>query len=198
MNKETRQTRTMKSNIRTRADPGEEMVIEGYFVVFNTPTELFPGAWETISNSAFDSALDGDIRALRNHDTSVVLGRTKSGTLDLHTDEKGLYGIIRINPKDTEAVNLYERVKRGDIDQCSFGFIITDEEEEYRKDGSVLWTIKSVELFEVSVCTFPAYENTEVSARSIEFADIKRKKLEVKKNELKERLKNGIKTVDVE
>ena len=189
MNSEKRQTRTMKSLIRTRADPGEEMLIEGYFAVFNNPTELFPGAWEQIAPCAFDDTLTGDIRGLRNHDTSVVLGRTKAGTLELKVDEKGLYGTIKINPKDSEAVNLYERVKRGDVDQCSFGFYITDEEIENRSDGTVLWTIKGVELLEVSVCTFPAYEDTGVSARSEDLENMQERKLEARKNKLKERLK---------
>ena len=198
MNSEKRQTRTMKSLIRTRADPGEEMLIEGYFAVFNNPTELFPGAWEQIAPCAFDDTLTGDIRGLRNHDTSVVLGRTKAGTLELKVDEKGLYGTIKINPKDSEAVNLYERVKRGDVDQCSFGFYITDEEIENRSDGTVLWTIKGVELLEVSVCTFPAYEDTGVSARSADLESMQKRKLEARKNKLKERLKNGIKTAGAE
>lgn len=83
-------------------------------------------------------------------------------------------GKIRINPKDSDAMNLYERVKRGDVDQCSFGFDILDQETEYREDGTVHWTIKSVKLYEVSVCTFPAYEDTSVSARKKDYEDIKR------------------------
>ena len=197
MNRSDRQTRTVVSEIKTRAEP-EELVIEGYFAVFNNTTELFPGGYEKIAPTAFDKTLGNDIRALRNHDTSVVLGRNKAKTLELRADSHGLYGVIRVNPKDTEAVNLYERVKRGDVDQCSFGFFINSEKTEFQEDGSILWIIEDVDLFEVSVCTFPAYEDTGVSARSLEYADIKKKKLESRKNALKERLKHGITTVDVE
>ena len=72
-----------------------------------------------------------------------------------------------INPNDTDAVNIYERVKRGDVSQCSFGFDILDEETEFIENSDAIhWTIKAVKLYEVSVVTFPAYEETYVSARS--------------------------------
>src|SRR5690606_33485190 len=103
------------------------MYIEGYWVVFNQETELWPGAFEEIAPTAFDGSLDRDVRALINHDSTLVLGRTKAGTLELRVDSHGLWGRVKINPKDTDAVNLYERVKRGDVDQCSFGFNILDE-----------------------------------------------------------------------
>ena len=74
-------------------------------------------------------------------------------------------------------MNLYERVKRGDVDQCSFGFDILEESFEDR-GTSVHWTIKKVKLYEVSVVTFPAYEDTSVSARGKQLADIKKKSAE--------------------
>ena len=88
-------------------------------------------------------------------------------------------------------MNLYERVKRGDVDQCSFGFEIIDEEVQYREDGSVHWIIKRVKLYEVSVCTFPAYEATSVTARKRDFAEIKRRQTEVWREKMKRRIKNG-------
>ena len=63
-------------------------------------------------------------------------------------------------------MNLYERVKRGDVDQCSIGFDIVSEDIEIREDGSTHWTIKETKLYEVTCCTFPAYEETNISARS--------------------------------
>ena len=122
--------------------------------------------------------LSDDIRALINHDTSLVLGRTSAHTLELKTDSHGLWGHIDINPNDTDAMNLYERVKRGDVDQCSFGFDITTEDTDIRDDGSVHWTIKGVKLYEVSVCTFPAYSATSVSARNAEALDLIKKRKE--------------------
>lgn len=157
---------------------------------YTIQTELWTGAFEEIAPGAFDNTLSNDIRALINHDTSLVLGRTKAGTLELKTDSRGLWGRIKINPNDTDAVNLYERVKRGDVDQCSFGFNIISEETEYRDDGTVKWIIKEVDLHEVSVCTFPAYEETGVQARHKQVEQYKQRQLQERKNKLKERLRN--------
>ena len=166
MNEENRmayQARSSKSKFETRETDGE-MYISGYFAVFNSEYEIWPGAVESVAETAFDGALSDDIRCLIDHETRLVLGRNKAGTLTLKTDARGLWGEVRINPNDQDAVNLYERVKRGDVDQCSFGFDILDEEFEDRGD-IVKWTIKKVKLYEVSVVTFPAYGETSVSAR---------------------------------
>ncbi len=184
-----RQTRSVSTDLKTRAVDGEEMVIEGYFAVFNRATELWPGAYEELSPEAFNETLGNDIRGLINHDTTLVLGRNKSGTLELKADSHGLWGKIRINPNDSDAVNIYERVKRGDVDQCSFGFNILKEDTDFREDGSVKWTIRKVDLHEVSVCTFPAYEETGVQARKSEIEQHQKRQLDQRKHQLKERLK---------
>lgn len=187
MDRNKKQTRSLKTELKTRSE-GENMTIEGYFVVFNSQTELWTGAYEEIAPQALDDTLSNDIRALINHDTTLVLGRNKAGTLELKKDSRGLWGSIKINPNDTDAVNLYERVKRGDVDQCSFGFNVTSEETDWRDDGTVKWTITGLDLHEVSVCTFPAYEDTGVAARSKEVEQHKEKQLQVRKAKLKERL----------
>ena len=176
--------------LQTRADNNEtdEMKITGYFVVFNSETELYDGMYEEISDKAFANIDLSDIRALADHDTAKVLGRTKSNTLKLSVDDKGLYGEITINKNDSEAVNLYERVKRGDIDQCSFGFNILDETMDTRADGSTKWTITEIELFEVSVVTFPAYADTAVEARSEQMKQLEKRNLQTRKAKLKERI----------
>lgn len=167
----------------------DEMKITGYFVVFNSETNLYESVYEEISDKAFENIDLSDIRALADHDTAKILGRTKSQTLSLSVDEKGLFGEITINKNDTEAVNLYERVKRGDIDQCSFGFNILNEIMEQREDGSVKWTITEIELFEVSVVTFPAYQDTSVEARSEQMKQLEKRNLQTRKAKLKERIK---------
>ncbi|NMF06537.1 HK97 family phage prohead protease [Clostridium beijerinckii] len=195
MSRIERQTRSMSIALETRDNAdSNEMYIEGYFIVFNQPTELWLGAYEEIAPTALNNTLSNDIRALINHDTRLVLGRNKSGTLGLKVDSRGLWGRIRINPNDSEAVNVYERVKRGDVSQCSFGFNIISEETEWRDDGSVKWTITEVDLHEVSVVTFPAYEETGVQARHKSVEAYREKQILQKKNNLKVRLKNyGIK-----
>lgn len=185
------ETRTCSAEFETREVETGKKTIAGYFAVFNSETELFPGAYESIDPAAFDKTISGDIRALVNHDRTLVLGRTKAGTLRLRTDSHGLYGEIDINENDSDAVNLYERVKRGDVSQCSFGFDIQKEEEEWRDDGTVKWTLKEVELWEVSPCTFPAYEDTGVQARSNEVAQHREKELKKWKHETLGKLQGG-------
>ncbi len=188
--KET-QKRTMLTKYETREEQDGQKVIAGYFAVFNSETELWPGAYESIGEEAFDSTLGNDIRALTNHDATLVLARNKAGTLKLSKDSRGLWGEISINEKDTDALNLYERVKRGDVDQCSFGFNILDEETEWRDDGTVKWTIRKVDLHEVSVCTFPAYEETGVQARHREVEQHREKQAQQWRHSITSRLKGG-------
>lgn len=178
------------SHLKTRAESSGEMYISGYFSVFNSTYQLWDGATESIAPAAFDGALEDDIRCLVDHDTRLVLGRTKAGTLTLRVDEKGLWGEVKINPADQDAVNLYERVKRGDVDQCSFGFEIL--EEEYAEDpqsGTIHWTIKKVKLYEVSIVTFPAYEDTSVQARKDQYQTIRKREFDVWKRTIMKKLK---------
>lgn len=190
MSRETRQLRTVATQFETRQE-GEAPHISGYFAVFNTNYEIAPGMSESIAPGAFSRTLGNDVRALINHDTTLVLGRTKAGTLQLREDSHGLWGDIQINPNDQDAMNLYERVKRGDVDQCSFGFEIVSEETEFREDESVHWTITEVNLFEVSACTFPAYEATNISARAAQRDTIKARELAAWKETMKGVLAHG-------
>lgn len=192
MDRELRQVRSIASEFNTRED-GEEPKISGYFAVFNSNYDIAPGMSESVAPGAFDGTLSGDIRALVNHDTTLVLGRTSAHTLELRQDEHGLWGEISVNRKDTDAMNLYERVKRGDVNQCSFGFEITDEESTVSDNGDVHWTIKGVNLFEVSCCTFPAYQQTNISARSEQRDNIKKRETEAWRVRMKERLNHGTK-----
>lgn len=184
------QTRTLTSDFKTRED-GKDLRIEGYFAVFNSTYEMWPGATESIAEGAFDGTLGDDIRALIDHETRLVLGRNSAGTLELKQDSHGLWGSILINPNDQDAMNLYARVQRGDVNQCSFGFDILDEETEFLEDGSVHWTIKQVRLYEVSVCTFPAYTETSVQARKQDYKDLIDRRAAAYREELRSRLKKG-------
>lgn len=175
---------------QTRADDGN-LYIEGYFAVYGSKYWLWDDAYETIEPGAFDGETERDVRALVDHDTRLVLGRTTAGTLTLRIDEKGLWGSILINPKDQDAMNLYERVKRGDVNQCSFGFDIVEQSTDYNEDGPSVWHLRKVKLWEVSVATFPAYEDTQVEARKAEINDIKRRKAEKWRADMKTKIKGG-------
>ena len=172
---------------QTRAEDGN-LYIEGYFAVYNSRYNLWDDAYETIAPGAFEGETRKDVRALCNHDTTLVLGRTTAGTLTLRTDEVGLWGSIIINQADQDAMNLYERVKRGDVTQCSFGFDIVDQDVEYQDGEPTVWVIKKVRLYEVNVVTFPAYEDTGVSVRRREFAELARRKTEAWKAKARARL----------
>lgn len=189
MDREIRQMRSVASEFQTRED-GEDLKIEGYFAVFNSIYDIGAGMSEEVAPGAFSETLSGDIRALVNHDTTLVLGRTLAHTLELREDTRGLWGSISINPNDTDAMNQYQRVKRGDVSQCSFGFDILEEDTEIRENGDVHWTIKKVRLYEVSCCTFPAYESTNISARSEERDRLLERKAEAWRTKMKERIKD--------
>ena len=177
MERDKRQMRSIDAQFQTRED-GEDLYIEGYFAVFNSIYDIGYGMSESIAPHAFDNTISDDVRALINHDTTLVLGRTSAHTLELRQDERGLWGKIAINPNDSDAMNLYARVKREDVTQCSFGFDIISEDTEFSENGDVHWTIREVKLYEVSCCTFPAYEETSISARTRDLEEIKKRRTE--------------------
>lgn len=189
--RDTRQLRCLPVEFQTREADGE-LYIEGYFAVFNSEYEFWPGATETILPGAFDESISGDVRALVNHNSDLVLARTKSGTLELKQDSRGLWGRIRVNQDDRAALDLYARVKRGDVSQCSFGFGIESELFVDLGDGKCRWEIEKVNpLYEVSPCTFPAYEETGISARKADYEAARQRSLEAWRVQAKAKLKGG-------
>jgi uncharacterized protein len=143
--------------------------ITGYAAVFDSPSEVLFGFFrEIIKPGAFKSSISGgDVRALWQHDTSMVMGRTKAGTLSLEEDSRGLK--INITPPDTQwAKDAVETMKRGDVDQMSFGFSTLNDNWTKDDQGFQLRELLEVELFEVSPVTFPAYPDTTVAVRSME------------------------------
>lgn len=189
-------------DLQTRNESDTDLYLEGRFVVYNSDYQVWDGATESIAPGAFRNSIHDDVRALYNHNDDIVLGRTSAGTFSLEDREDGLWGRIKINRNDTDAMNAYERVQRGDISGCSFGFNIKSEETENRADGTVHWTITEVDpLFECSVCTFPAYQATHVSARGRDFDAMKKRKLELRKQEILKRIRgenDGNQSTDAE
>lgn len=185
--------------VTTRSDDEGNPTLEGYFVRYDDVYQVAPGATESIARGAFTESIKGDVRALYNHNHDIVLGRTSAGTLELRDTDVGLWGKIHINQKDTQAMDAYERVARGDISGCSFGFEIPEGGEDtiVKEDGSIHWTITRVDpLYEVSPCVFPAYEATSISARERQRDEIKKRELDQWRANMKARLKNGIKSID--
>lgn len=193
-----RQLRALPTEFRAEARDNKKY-IEGYFAVFGSDYELWAGATESVDPHAFDDTISGDVRALIDHETRLVIGRTKAGTLTLRVDSHGLWGSIEINENDSDAMNLWYRVQRGDVDQCSFGFDILEERTDWSDDGNTVhWTLMRVKLYEVSCVTFPAYEDTSVSARKSEFdAESNRRQTDALVDKMKRRLHHyGTQAID--
>jgi HK97 family phage prohead protease len=174
MDKANKRTLTL-NNLEIRAVPqdngSEKRTISGYAAVYNSESELMYGFFrEVIRPGAFDNSLNSDIRALWNHDSAYVLGRTTAGTLSIRSDTKGLF--FEVNPPETTWANdLCESIKRGDINQMSFGFTVNEDQWNSLEDGTEMRELIDVNLFEVSVVTFPAYSATSAGVRSIEQAE---------------------------
>lgn len=180
--------RTCNAAFRTNEGEAGKRYIEGYFAVFGDVYDIgeFFGTHitESIDPSAFNDSIGGDIRVLANHDTTLVLGRTRAGTASVRVDDHGVYVRCRVNPEDTDAMNVYARLKRGDVSQASFGaYVVESDRAENTDEKTVHYTLRKLDVFEFSVCTFPAYEGTNVGARgSLD-------RFAIWKNEMRERIK---------
>ena len=157
------EVRALSAPIEVRADTRTAV---GYAAVYNSVADIGGYFNEQIAPGAFDATLGGDIRALFDHNSAHVLGRTTAGTLRLASDSHGL--AVEIDMPDTAlARDLAVSMTRGDISGMSFGFNVT--KQTWDESGPViLRTIEAVELFEVSIVTFPAYDATDVAVRSLE------------------------------
>lgn len=161
-----REVRMSKSPVTvTRAEGDDDPQLQGYAAIFNRETNI--GGWfrEIIAPGAFTKTIDeADVRHLFNHDPSQIIGRNKSGTLRLDEDDTGLSYDVDLNMNDSDAVRVFEKVSRGDVDQSSFAFTIIKEMwEEPDEPGSgelPLRTVLEAKLFDTSTVTYPAYEDT--------------------------------------
>lgn len=153
--------------MQTRAADGGGKVLAGHFAVFNQPYNVCKRWVETIAPGAFSNWLASgrDTKVLWNHNPDIVLGSTENRTAALREDETGLWGSVDINAADQDAVNAHARVDRGDVRGGSFGFNIV-RQEEWWEDDIYHTKVLEVELYEVSPCTFPAYPQTDISARA--------------------------------
>ncbi len=159
--------------VEMRAE-GDSPKLVGHAAVFNALSEEMYGFREKIDRGAFSKSIaESDVRALWNHDSSFVLGRKKAKTLELAEDERGL--AVEINPPNTQwARDVITSIKRGDVDQMSFGFRVIRDRWDIDRSGDkevLIRTLVEVRLFEVSPVTFPAYSQTDVSARAINHAE---------------------------
>jgi len=138
-------------------------IVEGYAAVFNSLSVDLGGFREIILPGSFQNSLNNDVRGLVDHDSSMILGRTTAGTLQIEEDDIGLKTTINM-PHTTHANNILESINRGDVSGMSFGFrnfdgVLTEDKET----GFTIQTISDIpSLFDVSIVTFPAYPQTEI------------------------------------
>jgi hypothetical protein len=148
---------------------GAPTKIVGYAARFNSLSGDLGGFQERIAPGAFaKTVVDGDVRALWNHDANIVLGRNKSGTLRMIEDDMGLH--YECDAPDTQLVRdmVMSPIARGDVNQCSFGFRTISDQWDKQANGEWIRTLLEVELFDVSPVTYPAYESTTVAVRSLD------------------------------
>ena len=170
-----------------RIDDSLDGKIVGHASVFDSWSETLGGIFpfkEIVRKGTFTETIKlDDIRALFNHDPNFVLGRNKAGTLELEEDEIGLRVVI--TPPDTSWANdLIKNLRRGDISQMSIGFVVL-EDTWGTQDGIDIREIKKVQLFDVSIVTYPAYTQTDVGVRAMESYKDYRSKLDEAQNAAK-------------
>jgi len=164
----TLEHRALQSPPEVRATNSGKVAV-GYAALFNSKTDIGDYFTEIIAPGAFAETLkSSDVRALIDHDSGRVIGRTKSGTLRLAEDATGLKVEIDL-PDTTDGKDLAIQMERGDISGMSFGFRVTHDEWDETGDIPAR-TIHAVELYEVSAVAFPAYPDTSIALRSLDSA----------------------------
>lgn len=162
----TREVRAL-GTVEHRASEDGAPRIAGYAAVFNSQADIGGYFREQIAPGAFARSIQSDdVRALWNHDSNYVLGRKSNRSLTLREDEKGLYFEV-VPPETTWAADLVTSIKRGDVSQMSFGFVV--RKQQWDETGKItVRTLLDVELLEVSPVTFPVYDDTSAAVRSLE------------------------------
>lgn len=164
----TLETRALTRPLDVRAAESGKVTIGGYAALFGSQTVIGDSYREVIARGAFAEALKGDVRALVDHDSGRVIGRTTAGTLRLSEDLTGLAVEIDL-PDTTDGRDLAALIARGDISGMSFGFNVTKQTWDETGDMPTR-TIEAVSLREVSVVAFPAYPDTSIALRSLDEA----------------------------
>lgn len=192
-------------SFEVRAESGEKgNLITGRPIVYESKTDL---GWfdEIIERGALDGADLTDVRFLVNHDISKIpLARSRrnngNSTMQLSPDYEGMAIEVQLDTENnSEARSLYSAVQRGDITGMSFMFSIDDEEwTELESDHPVRHVRKIGSVVEVSAVTFPAYESTEINARSKEALESARLALEKAKEERGQSVETDLNELELE
>ena len=189
-----KEIRSAVENIELRDDKdSDERFIEGYALRFGTMSEDLGGFKETITREALENTDLSDVRALFNHNADHVLARSSAGTLKLDVTDEGLKFRAKI-PNTTYGNDLMENLRNGNVNQCSFGFCLADNGDEFNydeKEGIFKRTLRSIkEIVDVSLVTYPAYKDTSAAPALRSIDKIKKENEAIEKRNLeKEKLK---------
>ena len=168
---EVRKSSVVKEQREFRMENAEQNgnTIRGYAAVYNSDSEWMGGFYEQIERGAFDDVMNDDVRAYFNHDENLLLGRVSSGTLRIGTDARGLFYEVDL-PNTTYANDLAELMKRGDVNQSSFAFLIDADRWEQRDCKTYRIIEKVSRLLDVSPVAQPAYPDatSELKKRDLE------------------------------
>ena len=162
------ETRAIAQPLEIREEDGEAIRVSGYAAVFGEETNIAGMFTEVIERGAFASALEreDDVVFLINHN-GLPLARTRSGTLRLTQDERGLFIETELDGSDPDVRSIVPKMKRGDLDKMSFAFVPT--RQEWDDSGEMpKRTIQDLRLHDVAIVTTPAYDGTEIGLRSLE------------------------------
>lgn len=183
MEKKNKEIRCVQAEMRALDNETDEMIIEGYPIIFNSPATH--GWTEIIDERALDNTDMSDVPLKYNHDDShLIMARTRNNSLELKKDEKGLY--MRAKLIDTQSnKDIYKSIKSGLLDKMSFAFIVDADEYDYDTDTRKILSIEK--LFDVSVVDMPFYDATSVYARGLEASDFEEKRQQLREQEEQKR-----------
>lgn len=178
------ETRTLAMPVEIRADDDGSIKVEGYAAVFDQETNIGDVFREVIRPGAFRNAIarGDDVTFLINHG-GLPLARTRSGTLKLTEDEKGLFIQTELDATDPDVRQIVPKMKRGDLDKMSFAFSVPVGGQRWSNDGQELdlREVTDTMLFDVSIVTEPAFDGTSIALRSRDDAEAEKAKAETEK-----------------
>ena len=180
--REMKEKEIRKLDIQFRAEDTEEgkMEIKGYAAVFDSPETY--AYTELIAKGAFDESDMSDVVLRYNHnDSFMVLARTRNKSLELKTDDKGLYMTARLQDDITEHKNIFNAIKSGLIDKQSFAFTVEEDNYDYETDTRTITKIGKV--FDVSVVDQPFYNATDVSVSRNKSDEFLERREQIRKEE---------------
>lgn len=164
-----RELRYFQSGELRASEENGKRQITGYAVVYGQMSVPIFDFREVIEPGTFSGSVDGDVRALWQHESASVLGRTKAGTLRLYDDDIGLRFELDL-PETQIGRDAHTSILRGDVDGMSFGFSVLPDGSEWSEDaeGTLIRTVRNAKLYEISPVTWPAYPAASVNVRNDE------------------------------